>query len=126
MSKDKLPVEFFLEFFTIAMIQLAVVETNRYARQAGTSGWVDVTSSEIMTLLALQIFFGVFSAPEVDMYFGVGTQAWGGLIAFRVSDYMSRHRYWQLLSHLHFADNSKIPDVTKDRTAKVKPLLALK
>ena len=78
--------EFFLEFFTIAMIQLAVVETNRYARQAGTSGWVDVTSSEIMTLLALQIFFGVFSAPEVDMYFGVGTQAWGGLIAFRVSD----------------------------------------
>ena len=78
------------------MVAIAVTETNRYADQKGTADWVPVTEAEIYTLIALQLAMGVFSAPEVDMYFGVGMEQWGGLVEFNFSKYMTRLRFWQL------------------------------
>ena len=94
---NKSPVSFFLAFITDAIISIAVTETNRYARQKNRERWVDLTKAEFFTFMAIQMFMGVVNAPEIDMYFCIDGNLWGGLFMLNCAAYMSRHRFYDIL-----------------------------
>ena len=73
------------------------------------------------------MFMGVVNAPEIDMYFCIDGNLWGGLFMLNCAAYMSRHRFYDILTNFHFTDNEadeqQLPD--KDRIGKFRKVLDL-
>ena len=129
---DLMPLSFFRLFFTQAVIEKIVIETNRFAVQAGGQpqrraarlrSRVELTNSSLFVFLGLFFLMGVAKRPQVAMYWSkdplVGCPAFG--------KYMKRNRWEIIMSCLHFNDNDQYDhtDPNRDPLFKVRPLLDL-
>ena len=126
LGDDPTPADFFGLFFTPALWTTMKEETNRYAvdwaaRHPRTEGshmkaWVDVTEEELQCYLALRILMGIVKLPEVKNY-------WSTDPLLRQPTFpanMSRDRFAQITSKLHFVDNAVPP---RDKLYKILPVV---
>ena len=125
---EKTPLSFFKLFFTQAVVDLLVAETNRYATQTGGNphrrrsrlrSWVPIDQKSLYVFLGLYFLMGVARRPQIAMYWSreplVGCPAFGRA--------MSRNRWELILKCLHFADNTHY--TREEPLFKVRPLLDL-
>ena len=114
-------------FFTPALWTRVKEETNRYAVDwamrhppSGAShmkAWEDVDEEELQLYLALRMIMGIKQLPQMRHYWSqnriLGVPLFG--------QYMSRDRFMQITSRLHFNDNGTDPK--GDRLWKIRPVL---
>jgi len=85
--------------------ELIMTETNRYARSKNKPYWVDVTTSELVCFLGIQLLMGIHRLPKINNVWSknrlLGVQA--------IQKCMTRARYWAIRSNLHVVDDSQIP-----------------
>ena len=101
------PLDFFMLFFTSAVCNLLVLQTNLYYSQSiaskpSTMEWVNVSVEDMMAFMGLVIAMGVVRLPEMDDYWStdpIMQHPW-------FTSIMSRTRFKQILRYLHCADNS--------------------
>lgn len=120
------PSTFFSLFFDEEIINLLVVETNRYAndklsepglsRNARVRKWKDVDQKEMKKLFGIIMWMGLVKMPNISNYWST-SKLYNSLIP----QYMSRNRFELLLSMLHVSDNKKAPP--DDRLYKIQPLI---
>ena len=121
------PADFFGLFFTPALWTTMKGETNRYAvdwasRHPRTDGshmkaWVDVTVEELKCYLGLRILMGIVKLPEMKDYWS--TDPLTRQPTFPAN--MSRDRFNQITSKLHFVDNA-VPH-GDDHLYKIRPVV---
>lgn len=121
----KAPNEFFKIFFNDQLLDLIVLETNRYAQQSRNKPlpansrlhrWKDTDNHEISTFFGIVLYMGLKKLPRMSDYWSKNP-----LYCNQISARMSRNRFELLLRMLHFNDNETI--VEKDRLGKLSPLL---
>lgn len=128
------PIDFFNIFFTQSLINMFVLETNRYATQTLASrgrnlspnsrlhSWVAVTNSEIRAFIAVILNMGLIKKPTIFSYWTINkSQAtpW-----FR--QMFTRNRFQIILNFFHLVDNTKLPNSTQpnyDPAQKFQPLI---
>jgi len=90
--------------------------TNIYAAQKNLKKFKNVSTSEMKTMVAIHMLFGVLKHPRVRMYWEKN---------FRVpliADNMTRIRLFELRSCFHVIDNKAIPNENRDKFVKIRPL----
>jgi len=122
--------DFFRLYFTDEMVDLMVLETNRYADQyiqgnvlkphSAAQNWVQTNREEMFAFIGLSVLMGVVYKPRIHMY-------WSTDEIFHTDIFpnvMSRDRYLLLLRFWHFADNTAndVTDPDRDRLFKVRQL----
>lgn len=115
-KKGKLnPSEFFELFFTEELIDLIAQQTNKYATECRNKV-LNVTPAEIRCVLAVLMLSGYNPLPRRRLYWETAVDVHHQL----VSDAISRNRFSDIFSSLHFADNKNLDQ--NDKFAKVRPL----
>ena len=115
------PGDIFKLFFSSAVWDLLVHETNRYAEQTGSeTSWIPTHANEMMAFLALILAMGINKLPQYSMY-------WSTCEVIRLSFYpsiMSRNRFTSIMRYFHLSDN-QLPEPASgcDKLKKVRPLL---
>nr|XP_022913143.1 piggyBac transposable element-derived protein 4-like [Onthophagus taurus] len=121
---DKTPCEFYSLFVNDDILELMVVETNRYGaqclaknqlRRARITSWHDTTVPEMKKFLGIVLWMGLCQFPTLQAY-------WSKSPIYKnfITGVMSRNRFQLLSKMLHFSDNS---EVTEDRLQKLTPLV---
>ena len=120
------PREIFEHFFTDAICERIVEESNRYAQQFLGSErcekWHPITLEEFKAYLGFRICMGVVSLPAVRHYWCRQAPPHQPAITERIS----RDRFMEILRFLHFANNEALPargETGHDRLGKVRPVL---
>ena len=112
------PVQVFEEIFSEDIVNLIVEETERYAREYRNKINFSVHPDEIRVFIGFLIFTGYHKLCSERDYWSededLGIQM--------VKDSMSRNRYLELKSVLHFNDNRKANENKHDKAFKIKPL----
>ncbi len=122
------PAEMFMLFFTTAVWDLIVMETNRYACQSlhdspeKAAKWArnPVDEAEIKAFVALLLAMGISRFPQYHMY-------WSTMDMLRNSFYssiMSRNRFSAILRYLHLSNNTGRQAVP-NKLRKLQPFLDL-
>lgn len=116
-SEQLYPIEYFLQFVPDDMFEDIAMYTNMYAIQNEIK-FKPTTKSEIQTLFALHILIGTFNKfPRIRMF-------WEHSLGLRIFlDNMSRDRFFQLRTCLHFVDNLNVQQQNNDKLVKVRPLI---
>lgn len=121
----KTPYDFLKIFLCDELLDLIVLETNRFAEQSRNkvlpansrlNRWKDTNKQEIMTFLGIVLYMGLKKLPRMTDYWSKNP-----LYSDQVSSRMSRNRFELLLRMIHFNDNENI--VAHDRLGKLSPLL---
>lgn len=113
-SKKLNPSQYFEMFFDESLVNIIVIETNRYAFQNNVD--LQVTEEEIKCILGVLILSGYVSVPRRRMYWENLADTHHDLVA----NALRRNRFEAIFTHIHFADNN---DLNKDnKFAKVRPL----
>ena len=120
------PVDVFGEFLTNDLLQMIVLETNRYAaacieRDERDNVW-ETSIDEIKSFLGFCILMGINRLPATSDYWSTDTALHYHPVASRIS----RSRYTQLKKYLHFVDNrciSKAGEEGYNRLAKIQPVI---
>jgi hypothetical protein len=125
---DASPIDFFYLFFDKEIIDMLVVETNRYAnakkntaglsRHARIRKWVDTNEQEIKLFFGIAMWMGMMKLPSIAHYWKNSK-----LYSCNIPKFMSRNRFEIILSMLHISDNDKAP--TNDRLYKIQVLIDL-
>jgi hypothetical protein len=111
------PIDYFWKLFPLTLLTLIANETNRYALQKGVRSWIDTTDDEIGIYLAVIMLMSFYGKSCVKSYWSTD-----GLIETPIfAKLMTRDRFLQLKSCLHFADNLT-SDSNTDRLSKVRPI----
>lgn len=109
--------EYFKLFFDDSLLDIIVLETNRYAEQhpgRSTSQWKNVDKNEMMIFLAICILQGLIKKPEERMYWS-SNEMWSTPIFPKL---MNLRRYISIKRNLHFSNNE-----TFDRNTHPNPKL---
>ena len=113
-------------FFTAAVIEYIVNETNRYARECmgddTFAKWVPVTAAEIEAYLGFMILMGINRLPPLRDYWRCDPAYHYGPVA----DHIPRDRFFEISRYLHFVDNTEILPRSHpnfDRLWKVRPII---
>lgn len=127
------PYDFFKLFLTDEIINLIVIETNRYGSQmkerartlkSRISRWYETDDNEIETFLGLLLWMGLCHFPCMSDYWSKDP-----IYHCNVNKYMSRNRFELLLRVLHFSDNDNNAQVDNnapiDKLRKIRPLVDL-
>lgn len=102
-------------FITNQLLDLIVLETNRYADQvlqacqkpeARMRKWIDVDQDEILVYIALLLYQGIIKKPDLDMYWTSKPL----LETPYIRNIMSEKRFGMIQKCLHFVDNSTLPE----------------
>ena len=106
------PIEVFLQFFDDSVIELMVIETNRYAQQyvqshqlrrtSRMARWTDTTKEEMKTFLGLILLTGLIQYPSIEDYWKKDPLYYHPLFH---QDGMSYNRFALLLKNWHVANN---------------------
>lgn len=124
LSATSEPKEVLDTIFTPELWQRMVEETNRYAAQHPPPAsphmkeWTDTSVEELGRLVGLRLLMGIVRLPETKMYWSQDPLL--GQTAFKNA--MTRDRFEQLSSKLHFNDNED-PDAATDRLHKLRPVI---
>ena len=125
---DSEPLDYFKLFFTDGLIDMIVLETNKYAEQQQVSKgqrdpyWKPVTADDIYKYIYTLIVFGLHPFPEIRLY-------WSSDPFWRVSaiaDVWGRQRFQKVHQYLHMNDNTEQPArgaQNFDPLYKVRPIL---
>ncbi|MGL5707887.1 MAG: transposase [Aeromonas sp.] len=107
-----------LEYIVAETNKYYVQNTQKYKVAKKTKKWIDVTVSEIRKFFALIIIMGLVRKVKINDYWSTNP-----LIETPIfSKTMTRNRFRQILQHLHFNDNSNIPQ-DADRLFKIQFLI---
>ena len=87
-----------------SLCDLIVAETNRYARLRKKGNWADVDREEMWTFMGINILMGIHRLPRISNYWSRDSLL--GIPALK--RYMSRNRFWEIWTHLHIVDNSRL------------------
>ena len=111
----------------LLLFSVVVTETNRYAeQQMGKNGahsrgtkWKPSNVREIKTFFGLTILMGIIKKPSVSLYWSTDE-----VIATPFfSDKMSRNRFEDISSYLHFNNNEEVPPDNEDRLYKLRTVI---
>ena len=114
------PITFFELFLTDELLEEITFQTNMYNTQRSSNGYKvavkrrrssdtsykkisTVTKAEIIKFIGIVLYMGIHKLPNRRLYWGNKTQV--PLIA----EAMSRNRFEEILSILHFNDNQLLP-----------------
>ena len=118
--------EVFKLFFTPALVELIVEQTNLYARQVMSDDqyvkWVDVDVEEIWAYMGFMILMGINHLPALSDYWKLDSTYRYGPIADRIT----RDRFFEITCYLHFVDNTTLlprGDPGYDKLGKVRPVI---
>lgn len=78
--------------------------------------FINTTTSEMKTVVAIHMFFGVLNYPRIRMYWENN---------FRVpiiANNVTRNRLFELRSCFHVVDNKTITNDNRDKFVKIRPL----
>lgn len=127
-DRDIQPIDVYKLFCTDEVIDLIVMETNRYFEQTAAekpitrlskmNAWKPVTSKDIQQFLGILIMMGLNRQPTFDCYWAK-SKMYGVEL---VKNVMPRNKFELILRFLHFADNSQDES---DRLYKVRSLIRL-
>ena len=100
------PDNLFSLFFTPALVQSIVMETNQYAAQclAGTTHTWATEEGEIRAYFGFCILMGLVREPEIRDYWATDDVFHYAPIASRIS----RQRFEEISRYLHFVDNTTL------------------
>ncbi|KAL1414058.1 hypothetical protein MTO96_012176 [Rhipicephalus appendiculatus] len=108
---------YFRQFVTPSMMNAVVRETNLYSTQT-TAKSLNVTESELDQFVGLYLLMGLVQMPSVRSYWEHGTRF------PPIADIIPRNRFEKIMRLLHFTDNDKTNDETKqDKVWKIRPWL---
>lgn len=108
----KLPVGYFLEYFTEDFLQSVVYATNHGSLiKCGKS--INLTTEELFRFLALELMIGIIGYPRLEMYWALGT------VIPVFPENMSRQRFHLIRNNLKFTTNS----TENDKLYKIRPLI---
>lgn len=120
------PYDFFALFLDDEVMNLIVLETNRFgnskknapnvARNARIKKWKETNVEEIKTFFGIIIWMGMDKKPTIGHYWRNSK-----LFSSNIPKYMSKNRFELLLSVLHFSDNNNAQP--NDRLYKIQPLI---
>jgi len=98
----KTPLDFFMLFITIQVINEFVYGTNLYGKEKYKNNWIDTIFSEFKKLIALILFFGIVKYPSRET-------AWSkGIFGHELpKKTMKLNRYNQLLKVWHHVEVGK-------------------
>nr|XP_037289809.1 piggyBac transposable element-derived protein 4-like [Rhipicephalus microplus] len=122
LSSSCTPSESFSLYFNDDVLEMIVLETNRYARQEARRGWHDLTKGELKAYLGTLILMSVNPAHHLYVY-------WSSDSFFNVkeiSSVMTFKRFQAIMNSLHFYDNEKRKSKGEEgfvRLAKIRPLV---
>lgn len=120
------PFDFFTLFFDDEVVNLLLVETNRYAHdklnEASTSSnsrikkWIDIDRDELYVFFGIIMWMGLIKMPSISHYWRTSN-----LYKNSIPMYMSRNRFELILSVIHVSDNNNAPQ--NNRLYKIQPLV---
>nr|CAH7765407.1 unnamed protein product [Callosobruchus chinensis] len=110
------PLEYFMKFFCMNIIQNIVDQTNLYSTQVRGQS-IATNTKEITDFLSIMLRMGIVRLPSYEDYWSLDSR-----IAY-VADLMSIKRFKLLRRFIRFNDNSLVTQETKDRFFKVRPLI---
>ncbi|XP_047126408.1 piggyBac transposable element-derived protein 2-like [Hydra vulgaris] len=116
----KSPVEYFRYFFDSGLVEHITDHTNLYATQKDVNKPIGCSKDEIEQFLGMTMYMSIFNLPRSKMYWGKASRL------SQVADVMSRDRWVELKSNLHFNDNGNMlapDDVQRDKLFKIRPLI---
>ncbi len=117
--------ETFFLFFTSALLQLVVDETNRYAAQClgeKFQYWEELSVQELKAYLGFMILMGVVRLPSIADYWRKDEVFYYAPIARRIS----KNRFFEIQRYLHFVDNRSLQPRTSehyDKLGKIRPII---
>ena len=110
-ADQKDPVSYFCLFFTDALLDLVVTQTNLYAAQERAKTpdkhrmpWHAVDKDEIRTFIALILAMGLVNKPTIHSYWSTDEI----LQTPFFTNCMSRNRFTQILRYIHFVNNTQL------------------
>ena len=122
------PIDIYKLFITDDLLDMISSATNEYAQQVIADrhvtrrsrliSWKDTTPEEILKFFGIILYMGLVDKPEIALY-------WSKSMLYDdpfVPKQMSRERFEQLWSFIHFSDNSAA-DSESNRLCKIQPLL---
>jgi len=110
------PIDYFTKYFSNDDFTNMAKYTNIYAAQKNLKKYKNTSTSEMKTMVAIHMLFGVLKYPRVRMYWEKNCRV--PLIA----DNMTRNRLFELHSCFHVIDNKAIPNENRDKFVKIRPL----
>ncbi|CAK9814101.1 PiggyBac transposable element-derived protein 3 [Anthophora plagiata] len=114
------PVTYFRKLFDTEIISNIVDYTNMYAVQCDPTKPIDVSVNEIEQFFGCCFFMSIYGLPRSEMYWSSETRV------SAVADTMSRTRWKEIKSKIHFSrnlqDNTNNSEVT-DSLQKIRPIL---
>lgn len=120
------PFDFFTLFFDDEVVNLIVMETNKYAHDKlntpGTSNqsrinkWTDIDKDELHEFFGIIMWMGLVKMPSISHYWKTSV-----LYKSEIPFYMSRNRFELILSVIHVSDNNNAPG--QNRLYKIQPLV---
>lgn len=96
------PYKCFEYFLNDEIITHIVQQTNIYAAQKNIATTFTTNNLEMRQFIGILIFMSVFNYPSIRSY-------WSNYAFQSIQDTMSRNRFDQIRSNIHFNDNSKLP-----------------
>ena len=92
-------------FFTTAVVDIIVRETNIYAHQvlgdAAGEKWEDVTAGDIRAFLGFALLMGINRLPQIHLYWNQQLEFYYAPITERIT----RDRFMAIWQYLHFTSN---------------------
>ena len=99
-KQEKSPLRVFSLFFTVALLQMIVVQSNGYASEKGDS--LDLTIQELQAFLGINLAMGMLHLPQVRDY-------WAHNEFFSTpwfSSIMACDQFFKIMRYIHVVDNS--------------------
>lgn len=118
-SEPKTPYEYFLQYYGETFWEECAYQTNLYSVQERSGRSVKTDAQEMKVFAGMHIMMGILKLPRVRIY-------WSQMANVDVvSQAMPRNRFFELRSHLHFADKSTFNEEKKkeNRLFLVEPVL---
>lgn len=112
------PYEKFLYFFDDEVLDLIVMETNKYAASHQASDFT-ITKEDVQIAFGILLYSGYVYMPGRRMYWSTDEDTQHDYIASS----MPRNKFDQILQYLHVADNNNLDK--NDKMAKLRPLMRI-
>lgn len=119
LKKLDAPYKCFIYFLDDTIIDHIVEQTNIYAAQKNITTSFSTTNLEVRQYIGILFFMSVYRYTSVRSY-------WSEYAFQIIQDTMSRNRFDQMRTNLHFNDNSKLPAKNTedyDPLYKVRPII---
>lgn len=121
----KSELDYFLNLMDNDLLNLIVVETNRYAQEkpgSSSNNWINITLEELKAFIGCHILMGIHILPRLHCYWSSDPS----LSVPNINKVMTAKRFKKITEMLHCNDNSmntNKSDVNHDKLFKIRPLL---